>query len=76
MFQLNLKTTLLFLCLSLVGAGFNSSSGCSAGGPGASSCSTSTTVGPVTTSIGISCAPGYYACCMLGGASCKGDNMY
>lgn len=67
------KALMLSLCVSLFSAGFNASNGCQSGGPGSSSCSASTTVGPVTTSVSVTCNAGYYSCCNPGGASCKAD---
>jgi hypothetical protein len=36
---------------------------CSSGGPGSTSCSTSSGIGNLGTSCQVSCSSGYYACC-------------
>ncbi len=55
----------------LVGINQTGSSACSSGGPGALSCTTTVTVGPVTVSHSVSCGSGTYACCTAIGAHCK-----
>lgn len=44
---------------------------CTAGGPGASTCTITVGVGPGQISYSVTCNAGYYACCKIGGAKCK-----
>ncbi len=44
---------------------------CTSGGPGATHCSTNSTIGPVSTGCEVTCESGYYACCDDGRTICK-----
>lgn len=67
----HLKMCLSVSAVALIGAIFSDAFACLSGGEGATSCSHSVTVGPVTTSSSVSCGTGYYACCNATSASCK-----
>ena len=62
---------LLILAVLLLGISRKGSSACQSGGPGATSCTTTVTVGPVSTTHTVACGSGYYACCSAVGAHCK-----
>lgn len=44
---------------------------CDSGGPGSTSCSSETTIGPLTTKCDVSCGTGFYSCCDDGTNNCK-----
>lgn len=44
--------------------------GCTAGGPGSTSCSIEGNIGPGGAGCSVSCGSGYYSCCTLTGCTC------